>query len=228
MRIIQVLFLLVFAGCKTEFEDQFCVGDVGCTSGITYSTLYTDTFTRADENPLAAPWTTVLANGDLFELKSNEANPSEVGTATVVPSALYNTNITATNVRISTSVRIGAGGYDGEMMVYARSSSSSSVANTYFCGIDPTSSKATIGKTVGGTASPVAVSTGTMTYNNGDTYTLTFTLEGTSLTCALSGSDSVSVSGTDTAFSSGYAGLGGGDSGNNVLYFDNFKAETGQ
>lgn len=227
-----VLLICFLVSCETELVDNFCPGLKNCVPGgasessVIYTTLYSDNFNRADEDPIAAPWNFILQGADRIEIKSNVVTPQETD-ANNPPGALHTTNVTATNVRVSVSVAITGAGYNGEMLVYMRSQSNGDILNTYFCGVDPTNNRISIGKTNAGTSSGVASSTATMTYNNGDNYTLTFTGEGTSLTCALTGSATLSVTGTDSDFSTGYAGLAGGENANNVIQFDNFLVETG-
>lgn len=225
-----VVFTFLFVSCETEFVENFCPGLVNCVgddgSSIVYTTLFSDNFNRADQSPIGSPWNFIIQGTDLIDLKNNEVSPQETD-ASNPPGALHTTNVTATNVRVSISARITGAGYAGEMLVYMRSQNNGDILNTYFCGVDPNNNRLTIAKRNAGTASPLANSTGTMTYNSGDSYVLTFTGEGTSLSCTLSGSDSLSVSATDSDFSTGYAGMAAGQNGNNLLLFDDFVVQTG-
>lgn len=231
--------LVLNFACGNKIDPRFLPGirfqdETTESPELIYTQFILDDFGRADETPLSnPPWSPVSANvGDGVNLSTFAAIP--VSTGVSPPTVFYTTLTTNADVRISVVAKITGANYStgppaGELLIYGRSTSTSDINNTYFCGINPNTMQITIGKSVLGVQSPLVVSTGTASYDNGDIYKLTFTIYGTTLTCSLvatTGSDNVSASVTDNDLTAaGYTGFAGGKNGVNELTIDDFLVE---
>ena len=238
----KLFFLIIFLfSCETEFEERFCPGLRDCVessdSSFSWRTLFSDNFNRANSSlRSSSDWNHVEgapANGDDFEILTNVAVPKR-GAADPPPSVLYSSAVTNLAVRVSVTANITGvnfAGAPGDITLLARTQLGTSIDDGYFCGIDPTTGIVTIGKNVGGAGAPVAVSTANFTIANGDTFSLTFTLSNSSLTCSIvqNGTLTISATGTDSTYTTGFVGIQGGKSGlgDDELTFDNFLVEAG-
>jgi hypothetical protein len=194
----------------------------------TDTVLFEDSFDRAD-GVIGASWGT--AGGGTITISSNRLHPQNTGAAS--PAALNVTAHSQIGLKATVDLVISGGNYSGEAYIVGKSSSTSSVANSYICGID-SSGKISIGKVTSGTTTGLASQNTVTPLTNGSTYTLTYTstgglFGGFAFGCSLKNSAGTTlgeVSVTDGSISHQnyqYWGLFGGANGANFLYFDNFK-----
>lgn len=183
--------------------------------------IFTDDFNRSDGHP-GADYTLYLPSLSTFNISSQRLYPIYNGAP---PSAFYNTKITASHTTSATFSLSGVAAnttYTGTGFIVGRSDSIASSNNAYVCGYY--SSNLILGKYSGG----ILTTYGTVGLHqlvSGVSDTLTFTLDGSSLKCALTGGSTITVSVVDTSYSSGYDGLSGGSAAGNYLYIDNLSIQ---
>lgn len=228
-----LLGLFAFS-CETEIADNFCPGLSNCTTdNDPFRAFFFDDFNRANGLIDSATWTTVNSGGSSINITSNEIRP--LSNASFVPVALHNTVVTASAFRISVNFRVdgtdfAANTANGNIGIFALSQSNANFTNAYFCGMQGSvnGDSLYVNSTVGGTSQGSTVDPGSIPLANGDSYTLTFTVQDDTLTCTISGSFSATVTLTDNNYSSGYSGFGGGNTvaaADGEIFFDNFLIE---
>jgi hypothetical protein len=102
-----------------------------------------------------------------------------------------------------------------------------SINNAYVCGyyysVSTTLNFLILGKFAGGILSLFG-NVSIQPLANGVSDTITFTMDGSSLKCALTGAG-VSISIVDTSYADGYDGISGGSTSGNYLYVDNLSIQ---
>jgi hypothetical protein len=202
---------LALAGC----------GEAGAGS---YMVRFSDDFSLADGLSLdSANWNSYVPSGATFRISSSQAKPIK-GTGDQ-PAAWYKTSISDTNSQFLVELDATSPYADNVYLVARSDASTGAPATGYACGITEATHKLEILLLNSGAV--LAASSATFTLSG--RYQLTFTLEGGSLTCAISGtSGSGTVKATDTTQTAGYVGLQGGttSASGGALYLDNFKYGT--
>ena len=188
-----------------------------CIKSSSSKTIFKDDFNRADGNP-GANYTIYLPGGTTFNIMSQMAYPVFNGAA---PALIYNQEIT-TGFKASANLKIIGGTFTGIGYIAGRSTSSASLDNSYACGYN--NGNLVTGIFSSGTLTTIATLP-LATLASGNVDNITFTLDGTTITCAISGVNNFSVTFFDGTYTQGYAGLLGGGATGNYLYFDDLDLE---
>lgn len=183
--------------------------------------IWTDDFNRDDGHP-GSNYTLYLPSLSTFNIASQRLYPIYNGAP---PAAFYNPKVTVSHTTSATFTLSGVAAnttYVGTGFIVGRSDSIVSINNAYVCGYY--NSNLILGKYSGGTLTTYGT-VGLHQLVSGVSDTLTFTMDGSSLKCALTGGSTISVSVVDTSYTSGYDGLSGGSSVGNYLYIDNLSIQ---
>lgn len=203
MALCTIVLLVIAVNCKkTTTEDK---------------KIFIDDFNRANGHPGSNYWL-YLPNTASFNISSLQLYPNYISAS---PAAFYVNKITDRHY-ISAKMSISGGTYTGVGYLVGRSSSTDSYNNAYVCGYNGGS--LILGKMVSGTLT-IFGAVGLHTLTTGVADTITFTMDGTSLKCGLTGGSTVSVSVADSTYFDGYDGLVGGGASVNFLYFDDLSIQ---
>lgn len=209
--------LIFFQSCGTQLEDNFCPGLSNCVSSSEESSFFfSDDFSRSDASlDGTSDWVLYTGGGaGSVEIVSKKVVTEQ--TTVGIGVAHYSTIIPQSNVRTRMTVNINSAAFSGTGLavlgLLSRNAVNNNFQDLYFCGIDETlygNGQLVIYERVGG--APTLLSSSAVSavpLANGDRYVLDFSLNGTSLTCSISGGAKVSVSATDDTRSDGFVGFG--------------------
>ncbi len=217
--ILTAAITLQFAACvkKTESKE-----------------IFKDNFDRDNSSSsLGASWTISMPGGNtFFGINSAMAKPlgNTATTEAGLPSALYTGKISG-GFKVSAKFIISGGDYDSMGYLVGRSAASDVPTDGYLCGYRYTGTVGvdkvyafTLRKMTSGVASTIA-EVAMHKLVTGKTDTITFTIDGTSLKCEMSGNSTISISVTDGSYGDGYVGILGGGNSTQTLFFDDFLVE---
>lgn len=218
------ILLFITTGC---FDDTSTTDPtINPSSNPTWQNVFTDTFTRSDtvDKNIGSNWTAQIS---VIKILSNELYCSKaVSPSDDMGTALYTQSITDNKIRITTKFRTNSYSKN-QSFIWARSDIS--LSNAYVGCVDNTG-KCAIYKVSGGV--PAMLSSTPYTLLTNTTYIFEFVLDGSSLTFNVKNAtgDTIieTVTTTDSSYTTGYAGLMGGEK-NEVeqpIYFSSFKIEA--
>ena len=196
-----------------------------CKKNVDTKDIFKDDFNRGS---IGGDWVLNLPSGTTFGISSGAAYPVSSGTAiTALPAAIYKNKVTG-SFKVSAKFSISGGAYTNQAYIIGRSTSADTPANAYVCGYYYSTllgkSLFMLGRTSSSTLADFA-DVGMHTLNSGIADTLTFTFDGSTIKCEMSGNSTISVSIKDSTYGDGYIGLIGGGASTNYIYFDDFTAE---